>query len=265
MMEETAMIEHGAKTVYGATLGILMLETRFPRIPGDIGNAETWPFAVQYRIVRGATPETAVRGDPDRLLAPFIEAGRDLVAHGCDGIATNCGFLVPLQERMAEALGVPVASSALMQVPMVARMLPPGRRVGIVTISRRTLGERHLRAAGIAEGTPVVGTDDAPGSLPGGDPGETGEFTAKILGDAARIDFARARGDVVGAAVRLARGAPDLGAIVLECTNMVPYAADVRRATGLPVFSIYSYLSWFQAALLPREFPGRLADPAPPG
>ena len=242
------MIETGGKTVFGATLGILMLDTQFPRIPGDIGNALTWPFPVQYRIVRGASPDQAVRGDAEALSAPFIAAGRDLVAHGCDGVATNCGFLVPLQDHMSAALGVPVASSSLMQVPMVRRMLPPGRRVGIVTISRATLTAKHLRAAGIAEDTPVAGTDDGR------------EFTQKILSDARDIDFAAARADVIDAALRLRRAAPDLGAIVLECTNMVPYAADVRRATGLPVFSIYSYLVWFHAALMPRRFPRDLDD-----
>lgn len=242
------MIETGGKTVFGATLGILMLDTQFPRIPGDIGNALTWPFPVQYRIVRGASPDKAVRGDAAALTAPFIAAGRELVAHGCDGIATNCGFLVPLQDHMSEALGVPVASSSLMQVPMVERMLPPGRRVGIVTISGATLTERHLVAAGIPEGTPVAGTD------------EGREFTRKILSDAVSMDFAAARADVIDAALRLRRATPDLGAIVLECTNMVPYAADVRRATGLPVFSIYSYLVWFQAALMPRRFPPDLDD-----
>lgn len=242
------MIETGGKTVFGATLGILMLDTRFPRIPGDIGNALTWPFPVQYRIVRGASPDMAVRGDADALTAPFIAAGRDLVAQGCDGIATNCGFLVPLQDHMSAALGVPVASSSLMQVPMVQRMLPPGRRVGIVTISCETLTERHLRAAGIPDGTPIAGTD------------EGREFTQKVLSDADAIDFAQARADVIDAALRLRRAAPDLGAIVLECTNMVPYAADVRRATGLPVFSIYSYLVWFHAALMPRRFPPDLDD-----
>ena len=245
------MIETGGKTVYGATLGILMLETQFPRIPGDIGNATTWPFPVQYRIVRGATPDKVVRGDAEAQLGAFIAAGRDLVAHGCDGIATNCGFLVPLQDRMADALGVPVASSSLMQVAPVQRMLPAGRKVGIVTISAASLSEEHLCAAGIAPQTPVAGTDAGR------------EFTARILSDARSIDFALARADVVEAALRLQRECPELGAIVLECTNMVPYAADVRRATGLPVFSIYSYLLWFQAALMPRRFGPELDDGGP--
>ena len=86
-------IRRGGKTVYGATVGILMLETRFPRIPGDMGNALTWPFPVQYRVVRGASPDRVVRGDPRELTDAFIAAGRDLVAAGCDGITTNCGFL----------------------------------------------------------------------------------------------------------------------------------------------------------------------------
>ena len=82
----------GGKTVFGASVGILMLETRFPRIPGDMGNALTWPFPVHYRVVRGASPDKVVRGNPKELLDVFIEAGKDLVATGADGITTNCGF-----------------------------------------------------------------------------------------------------------------------------------------------------------------------------
>lgn len=243
------MQTHGGKTVYGATLGILMLDTQFPRIHGDIGNALTWPFPVQYGVVPGASPEAAVLGDAAALTDRFIEAGRRLVAAGCDGIATNCGFLVPLQDRMAEALGVPVASSALMQVPLVARMLPKGQRVGIVTISAETLRSEHFAAAGIAPDTPVTGTD------------RTGEFAGKILADAPSMDFASADADVRDAARRLIAAHPDVGAIVLECTNMVPYAYAIRRETGRPVFSIYTYLVWFQAALLPRRFECLLDDP----
>ena len=245
------MILHGGKTVYGASLGILMLNTRFPRIPGDIGNASTWPFPVQYRIVPEATPEKVVRGDAASLLDSFIAAGRELVEMGCDGIATNCGFLVPLQDNLSAALGVPVASSSLLQVPMVQRTPPDGERVGILTISSRTLTARYLEAAGVPADTPVVGTGDG------------SEFTEKIVTDADRMDFAQARQDNIAAASRLVSEHPGIGAIVLECTNMVPYAADIRKATGKPVYSIYSYLLWFQAALAPRRFATELDDPRP--
>jgi len=239
----------GGKTVYGASVGILMLETRFPRIPGDIGNAMTWPFPVQYRVVRGATPDNVVRGTPMERLADFIEAGRDLVAMGCDGITTNCGFLGVMQAEMAAALAVPVATSSLMQVPVVEAALPPGKRAGILTISAATLSPQLRAATGVAPDTPVIGT-------------EAGRaFTRDILGDAPEIDFDACRLDLLEAAEALATQHPEVGAIVLECTNMVPYAADIRRATGLPVYSVYTLVTWFQAGLMPRRFARDLDDP----
>ena len=239
----------GGKTVFGASVGILMLETRFPRIPGDMGNALTWPFPVHYRVVRGASPDKVVRGNPKELLDVFIEAGKDLVATGADGITTNCGFLALVQDELREALGVPVATSSLMQVPLVQAMLPPGKKTVILTISKATLTDAHLRAANVPADTPVYGTD-------GGQ-----VFTRDILGDAAEIDFAACRQDMLDAADEIMANEPDAGAIVLECTNMVPYAADVRKRTGLPVYSIESFVTWFQAGLMPRRFPLELDDP----
>src|SRR5579864_8430647 len=105
-------IAHGGKSVYGARLGILMLEARFPRIPGDMGNAATWPFPVLYRVVKGASPQRVVRERAAGLLDAFIAAARELVALGADGITTNCGFLSLYQRELAAALAVPVATSS---------------------------------------------------------------------------------------------------------------------------------------------------------
>ncbi len=242
-------MQMGGKTVYGASVGILMLETRFPRIFGDIGNAQTWPFAVQYRVVRGATPDKVVRDDPTKLVDAFIEAGQELVRMGCDGITTNCGFLSLIQDDVKQALNVPVATSSLMQVPMVQQLLPAGKRVGVLTISKDTLTAEHLAAAGAPMDTPIIGTDQ----------GRC--FTRDILGDALEIDFAACRLDLKDAADQMVTDHPEVGAIVLECTNMVPYAKDIRKQTGLPVFSIYSFVNWFQSGLLPRAFPMELDDP----
>src|SRR5262249_21726542 len=147
------------KRVYGASLGILMLEARFPRIPGDMGNALTWPFPVLYKVVRGASPDLVVRQGAKGLIEPFLEAARELVKDGADGITTNCGFLSLYQRELAAAVGVPVATSSLMQAPFIERLLPPGKRVGIITVSKASLTEAHLKAAGVALDTPVVGTD----------------------------------------------------------------------------------------------------------
>jgi Asp/Glu/hydantoin racemase len=237
------MIAEGGKAVYGASIGILMLEARFPRIPGDMGNALSWPFPVHYRVVRGASPDLVVRRKAAGLLDAFIAAGRELVADGADGITTNCGFLSLYQPELSAALGVPVATSSLMQAPMIQALLPPGRRVGVLTISKESMTPEHLARAGVPQGTPVWGTE-----------GGT-EFSRVILNDEPRLDVEAARADLVSAARDFQAAHPELGAILMECTNMVPYAADVRAATALPVFSIHNFICWFQASLTPPRFP----------
>src|SRR5258708_25436629 len=149
----------GGKAIYGAAVGILMLEARFPRIPGDMGNATTWPFPVLYKVVRGASPQRVVKEKAAGLLPDFLAAAQELVALGADGITTNCGFLSLYQAELAAHCRVPVATSSLMQVPFVQALLPPGKRVGVVTVSAESLTNDHLKGAGVALDTPVVGTD----------------------------------------------------------------------------------------------------------
>ena len=232
----------GGKNVYGAAVGILMLESQFPRIPGDVGHAWTWPFPVLYKVVNGASPDRVVNRNAKGLLDEFVRAARELVATGADGITTNCGFLSLFQAELSEAIGVPVAASGLMQVPWVQALLGPGKRVGVLTVSKSTLTADHLAAAGVGIDTPVGGTD-------GGR-----EFSRAILGNGLELDVDLARADLVEAGERLLADHPDIGALVLECTNMVPYSADLAEALGIPVYDFYSFVTWFQAGLCPRRF-----------
>lgn len=236
------MIAEGGKSIYGASVGILMLDAVFPRIPGDMGNATSWDFPVLYRIVRDASPDQVVRRGAEGLLPSFMAAARDLVADGADGITTNCGFLSLFQNELSKALPVPVVTSSLFQVEMVNRTLPAGKRAGLLTISASTLTPAHLAAAHVPQDTPI-------GTTEGGT-----EFTRAILGNERRLNVDAARADNVAAALALQRANPDLGAIVLECTNMCPYAADITAATGLPCYSMLSLVSWFQSGLTPRRF-----------
>jgi Asp/Glu/hydantoin racemase len=236
-------VAKGGKAVYGAAVGILMLEARFPRIPGDVGNAATWPFSVLYKVVPGASPERVVRHRAEGLLEAFAGGARELVALGADGIATNCGFLSLFQGELAAACGVPVATSALMQAPMIERMLPPGRRVGILTISAASLSVEHLRAADVALDTPIVGTE-------GGR-----EFSRALLGNELQLDVAQAEADILAAGDELIAGHPEVGAVLLECTNMCPYAAALKDRLGLPVFDMVSFITWFHGGLVPRRWP----------
>ena len=230
------------KTVYGAALGILTLDTKFPRVHGDIGNAGTWPFPVIFKIVEGATSDKVVRKGAAGLRDAFARAAKETVAMGADGIGTTCGFLSLFQDDIAEAAGVPVASSSLMQVPWVQSTLPKDKRVGIITISKESVTPAHLNAVGVPLDTPIVGTEG----------GKT--FTATVLDDGDYMDFELARKDLVAAGQRLIAEFPDVGAVVLECTNMGPFARDINLDLGLPVFDVVSYLTWFQAGLQPKRF-----------
>jgi hypothetical protein len=219
-----------------------MLETRFPRIPGDMGNAETWPFPVLYKVVRGASPSRVVCQRAEGLLDEFLVSADELVRLGADGITTTCGFLSLYQQEIAAHVGVPVATSSLMQIPFIERVLPPGKRVGVLTVSAANLTEEHLRAAGADPGTPVVGTDDG------------SEFTRVMINDEERLDVAAAERDILAAGDKLIATHDGIGAVLLECTNMVPYARALSQRLRLPVFSIYTFVTWFHSGLVPREF-----------
>jgi Asp/Glu/Hydantoin racemase len=238
----SSRIAKGGKAVYGAAIGILMLEARFPRIPGDIGNAETFPFPVLYKVVIGASPDRVVRRRAEGLLDAFVDGARELVAMGADGITTNCGFLSLFQKELAAACAVPVATSSLMQAPLIERLLPPGQRVGILTVSEASLTSEHLEAAGVSAETPVVGTDDGR------------EFTRVLLDDEEHLDVAAAEQDVLKAGEALVRRHPEVGAVLLECTNMCPYARALREHIGRPVFDMYDFIAWFQGGLAPRSW-----------
>jgi Asp/Glu/Hydantoin racemase len=241
--KSSSRIARGGKALYGAPLGILMLEARFPRIPGDMGNGTTWPFPVLYRVVSGATPEKVVLKGAAGLLPDFIDAAKDLVRLGAEAITTNCGFLSLFQKEIATSVGVPVATSSLMQVPWVQATLPPGKRVGLVTVSGSTLSPAHLEGAGVPLDTPLVGTE-----------GGKEFFRVLIKAEKDDMDVSQAERDVVEAGKQLVARHPEVGAIVLECTNMPPYAAALQAEVGLPVYDIYSMITWFHAGLRPRVF-----------
>jgi Asp/Glu/hydantoin racemase len=162
------------------------------------------------------------------VLDAMIQAALELEQEGIRAIATSCGFNAIFQRELANAVGVPVFASSLIQIPLVHRMLKVGQIVGIITADKEHLTDRHLRGAGITRAIPVAirGVE------------ATEEFS-KIRDDSdAVLDATRFQEEVVGVAEALVREDPDVSAIVLECTDLPPFAAAIRRAIGLPVFDI---------------------------
>jgi len=197
-------------------LGILMLDTRFPRLPGDVGHPASWSMPVRLRVVRGASPQRVVQQADAALLLPFIEAARALVAEGAAAITTSCGFLVRWQAELQAALPVPVWTSSLLALPGL-------RRAGVLTVDAASFDSRLLQAAGAADTTPVEGL--APGC----------SLQRTLLQDLPELDAEAAEAQTVAAALRLVQHPAGIDHIVMECTNLPPYAAAVQRATGRPV------------------------------
>ncbi|MEL6640399.1 MAG: aspartate/glutamate racemase family protein [Pseudomonadota bacterium] len=210
-------------------IGILMLDTAFPRYLGDVGNPETFESPVKYAVVPGATPDAVVCGDVLPWVDAFIAAGQDLVAAGCTGLITTCGFLTPLRDRVAQQTGVPVVSSALELIPA---LITSGRRPGILTISAKSLTEQHLVAADVPFDTPIQGVDG-------------GHFATAILSNQNVLRWDESEQELVVGARALVDATPNIDVIVLECTNMPPHAAAIASATGCEVVSILTAIETF--------------------
>ena len=238
-------IVHGGRNIYGIKIGILMLETQFPRIPGELGNATSFSYPVRYKVVKGASPQkVAIEHDP-KLLNAFIEGAQELERFGVKAITTNCGFLAQFQPEIADAVNVPFFSSSLMQIPMVYRMLKKDQKVGVLTFSKVALTSDLFKK---------VGADKIPVVIKGLENEE--EFTNFMLYNKLEMDVDKARAENVKVAKELIKENPDVGAIVLECTNMPPYAKDIQEAVQLPVFDIFTLTDMVYNSLVKKEIVG---------
>ncbi|NQU04418.1 MAG: aspartate/glutamate racemase family protein [Syntrophaceae bacterium] len=225
------------------SIGIIMVDTVFPRIRGDVGNPDTFPFPVLYRVVKGASTKRVVKQADPRLLQPFIEAARALEKQGVKAIATSCGFLAIFHRELVNAVHVPVFSSSLLQVHLAQAIIQKNQKVGILTAHRQFLTKRHLAGVGIQHyPSAIMGMEDAE------------EFTAVFLEGKRDIDVEKCRREMVAKAVKLVKSYPDVGAIVLECTNMPPYARDIQTALQLPVFDVVTLINYAYTAVVQQGF-----------
>jgi hypothetical protein len=215
-------------------LGILMLDTRFPRIKGDIGNPASFDFPVIFRTIQGIGPDDAVAAHPDRprVMAALADNACKLAQAGAAGISTSCGFLALYQQDLAKVSPVPVATSALL---LISRL--KGRKVGVLTASAKNLTPAHLEAVGAPGDTPVEG-------MP-----EKGSFATTFLRNGTTLDRDAVEREAIAAGRALLTKHPQVDTIVIECTNLPPYKSALHRALGVPVHDVLDLLKDFHARL----------------
>lgn len=240
-------IVYGGRTNYGQKIGIIMLDTVFPRIPGDVGNATTFDFPVRYKIVKGASISRVVKEADPKLIEPFIQAACELEKEGVGAIATSCGFLAIFQKELSAAVNIPVLSSSLLQVHMANAIINPGQKVGIITARATSLNEKHFNGVGI---------NNIPFVVQGMEKADA--FNNTFIEGNKSLDVDAVRKEMVQTALDLKDDNPGVGAIVLECTNMPPYAKDVQAAINLPVFDVVTLINYAFNALVKKDYHGYL-------
>jgi hypothetical protein len=215
-----------------------MLDTRFPRIVGDVGNAASYDFPVIFRRMEGIGSADAVAAHPDRrrVLAALKANAEALAAAGAVGLGTSCGFLALYQDELAAVSPVPVATSALLHIAKI-----PKRRVGVITASAKNLTPAHFEAVGAPPDTPVVG-------LP-----EDSSFAGTFLRNGLTLDRETVEREVVAAGRELLEKHPAVDTVVLECTNLPPYKPALEQALGVPVLDVLDLLKDFYREVSARR------------
>ena len=240
----------GGTNICGVTIGVLCLDSRFPKPPGHIKNPSGLTFPVLYETVRGATVDKLINDPTPDFIEPFLEAARRLEQEGVRAITGSCGFLALFQQELADAVRVPVFASSIIQVPLIYNMLGRRGSVGVLTASGPNLTPRHFAAVGAADiPVTVQGMEDYQ------------EFREVILeGQRDAMDTAKIETEVLAAAKKLARSNGEVGAIVLECTDMPPYAHTLQKATGLPIFDLTTLATMVHNAVLRHPYQGIMPD-----
>ena len=241
---------------YGMGLGIIILDDVYPGFPGDVRNASAFPFPIQYEIAEGVDIQALVWAeDKSPCLAPIQRAAEKLERMGCRAIAAECGYFAYFQQAIAGHVDVPVFMSSLLQVPLAQQLIGPERVVGLLVAREKFMTDAHLKAVGIRLGSNYVitGAEDDNNC-----PEFENLWNAHIRPDPPAANYEKAERDFVELAVRFYQAHPTMGAMVLECTGMQPFARAIQREIDIPVFSWGTLLDYAYSIVVHRDYYGHV-------
>jgi len=231
---------------YGHEIGVLLIACSNPFPPGDVGNAWTYNFPVLYETVYDVTIDSLINEGDRSMGGSVIAAAKKLRDYGVKAITSDCGYMLLFQKEVAAALDIPVMLSSLLQLPFIASTLAPHASIGVICANRQRLVPSLIEEAYPVQSRPlhIAGLEDAPA------------FRQAILDEKGALDSEAVEREVVERAVKLVDEHPEIGAILLECSNLPPYAAAVQHATGRHVFDFITMINYMQAAGRRTPFTG---------
>ena len=230
---------------YGESIGILLLDTFAPYIPGDVANATTYSFPVRFKKVKNLTVERIFNKDI-RFLDNMINAGRELVEEGVKAITGDCGFMALFQKEMVKQLKVPVFLSSLLQLSFITKIISDDQKVGIITANSSILDASLLKEVGIRSTVSLCirGMEDKE------------NFKKSIIEEIGWLDSEKIEKEVVHIAKEMIREEPKIKVILLECSILPPYGAAVQEAVNLPVFDYITMINYVYSAIVKKKFKG---------
>lgn len=233
--------------VAGYSVGIVYIENvNYPMMPGNVVNAYTYDFPVRMAPVPNLTNIRLFEGDPT-IADDIIQAAKHMVEkEGVRAICSACGFFGNYQKVVAEALDVPVAMSSLVQIPLIQTMLRPSQKIGIITASGESMSDKLFSNCNITDTDNLVIQDAR----------YTKHFANAVVDNSGYFDNGKARDEVVGLAKELLKKDGNIGAILLECSDMPPYAAAIQAETQLPVFDFITLIRWLHHSTTQRPYSG---------
>lgn len=249
------MLVKGGRPLQGYSVGIMKFEgKRYPLPPGDVANPTSYPFPVLVREIphvrtNPSPPLTRADGSYTKIVGDCIDAARQLEMDGVHSLAMCCGFFSLVQPVIAAAVRIPVLTSPLIMLPVIHRMLPPEAHVVVVTASKKFLTAEYFAAVGadIDDRIVVAGLDDAPA------------FNSICMGGTAiTLETDQLLDEVVAAVAKARAENPMEAAVLLECTSLPPFAAELQVDTGLPVFDFVACIEWMHRAIIPKRYEGYL-------
>ncbi len=200
---------------------------------------------MRHKLIPGSVQTRIHSGDPT-ILEDIIAAGKELEREGVRAIVGACGYLGHFQPQVAAALDVPVYLSSLLQVSLIKMGLKPGQKIGILCADAPALTPDLMKKAGILspDDCIVAGLGDKP------------EFSGILHSNRGYFSNEAVRQEMITTATELVAAHPEIGAILLECSDMPPYSADVQRAVNLPVFDFITMINWVHQAVAQRAYEG---------
>lgn len=241
-MDYAYQLASGGQTSYGYKVGVLMLESYIPRIPGDPGHAATLNFPVCYEVIKGFSFSNLVNVNYSGM-ENVLDALLKLEAKGVDFIAASCGLWGPFQKDLSEKVSTPVIATPLDLVPFIKRFLSPSKRIGVITGDTNLLSDKHITAAGICPDEVVLSGMEA-----------CDEFRKVMFEHAPKMDIQAMRNGVINAALALKDGPEEIGSVVIECSNLIPFRSDIQRVLDVPVFDVVSLIEMFASGFRKHNF-----------